>query len=294
MDLVPPKLLTILDSNVPEDEAGIYDPDATYAKDALCIQDHHVFKSLQDANTGHDPATSATWWKDLGATNAYRLIDNLVYSQTQHADEVDVTVTASNANCVSLFGLDATSVTFTLTDLATSNAVWTQTVDLRRGEVSDWLEYFFDPIEFAASMALTTVPLFGNSALRIQVSKPEDTAKIGTVILGRNYFIGDTLHGAQFSILSFSRKERNEWGEVYLAKGNNAQTMSLDVVVENRVLDMVKRRFQAVEGTVIVVIGDSSDDGFESLLILGFFQDFRVVIEGPTVSTCALNVEGLV
>lgn len=78
MRVTPPLLITdakVVSSSVVEIPPPAYVAGASYAKDALVSVGAvgsllTVFKSLQAANAGHDPAASPAWWQAFGTTYA--------------------------------------------------------------------------------------------------------------------------------------------------------------------------------------------------------------------------------
>jgi hypothetical protein len=60
-------------TSLPEVPPAAYNAGTTYALDAQVSTDEgagvrYVYKSLQNSNTGHTPASSTDWWEYLGAT----------------------------------------------------------------------------------------------------------------------------------------------------------------------------------------------------------------------------------
>lgn len=78
MRVIPPITVTpamLTSSSAVETTPAAYAGGTTYAADALVYvgtigQALTVYKSLQSGNTGHAPASSPTWWKDMGQVYA--------------------------------------------------------------------------------------------------------------------------------------------------------------------------------------------------------------------------------
>lgn len=294
MQYIEPITSTIEDVSVTEADADAYNPATTYAASVQVMTGHKLYQSLQADNTGHDPATSPDWWLYLGATNAYRMVDEFIYTQTEDDDEIDVTVGADWCDCVALFALAATSVVLTLTDNDTEEEVWTETVDLQMGFVSDLYEYFFSPITFATSL-VRDIPNLADSSLRIQAIKTGETAKIGNIVVGRRYDLGRLLMGVTTGIMSFSKVDRDDYGRVTVVQGKSARRLRGELRVPSDMTDLIDGRLASLDGRAIVFIGDDRDNGgFASLLTLGLIQDYDTIIKYPTYTIFSFDIEGII
>lgn len=75
----------------------IWDVSVTYAlaDTIIDLRTHRVYESAQGSNTGHDPTVAAnvpTWWLEVGATNRWAMFDLSITSQSEFAEQIDVTV----------------------------------------------------------------------------------------------------------------------------------------------------------------------------------------------------------
>ena len=297
MKVIIPKAVTeavLLASGVVEDDAAAWATGTTYAKDALVMHAHAVWKSLQASNTGKQPDLSPEWWSKQGPTNRWAMFDDKVGTQTTASGSIAVELDFGRCTGFALFGLDATSLTAEVRDSANA-VIWSEAADLTRDPaIASWLDYFTEPVRGRAEYVRTGLPIYATSTLRITLTKPTGTVGVGNLVMGRERFIGLSKWGAQAGMADWSRKTTDQFGNTYLSRGNWAKTTRLDLHVENSQLDAVYRSLVGVRGTPIVAIGDNRDSGFDALTVFGYVSDFNVVIDGPCVSACSLEIQGLI
>lgn len=284
---------TNLTSNVPEADHDAYAAGTAYATGDNVIYEHRIYESLQDANTGNTPDSSSTWWLDTGATNRYKMFDEFVNTQTENANEIDVTIATTDlVGGLALFELDADSVQVICTDGVTE--VYNYTLDLMDYSVPDYYEYFFSPYILIRDLHILDLPPYPGMDVRIKVTYTGGTAKCGAAVLGQDFDAGMTKWGPRIGIISFSRKIRDDFGRIYLKQGNSSKRASIDLHVENGNVDYLQRSLAAIDGIACVFVGDTRDNNFQSLAIYGFFRDFEITIPGPAMSSCTIELEGLI
>ena len=298
MKVIIPKAVTeagLLASDVVEGDAAAWVEGTTYEKDALCMHAHHLWKSLQADNTGKKPDENADWWSDQGATNRWAMFDDKVGTVTRSSG-ASLTVDLDFGRCTgfALFGIDATTLTAEVFD-STDALIWSQSVDLTRNPlITSWLDYFTEPIDARTEFVATGLPLYSVSRLRITLTKPAGTVGVGNCVIGRERFIGMTKWGAEVGMSDWSRRATDSFGNTYLKPGNWAKNNRLDLHVENSQVDVVFSALVSLRGMPTVFIGDNRDVGFNALTVWGAIADFRIVIPGPSVSACSLEIQGLI
>jgi len=99
------------------------------------------------------------------------------------------------------------------------------------------------------------------------------------------------------SILDYSRKDTDDFGNTYLRQGNYAKKVECDIWLQNGQIDWVRKKLADVRATPAVynfnnVNLQTSD--FESLIVYGFYRNFEIIIPGINYSKCSFEVEGLI
>jgi hypothetical protein len=282
-------------SNVPETDYPAYAAGTTYALGNRVIvigtNIHKIYESLQASNTGHDPASSPTWWLDCGATNRWKMFDQSVTSQTSNPDSIaNVYTPGTRVDSVAILNVDAASARIVMQD-ATDGTVYDQTFGLiSDSDIQDWYAYFFEPIKRIQNLAITDMPPYGTATLSITLSNTGSTVKCGATVLGLSKDIGGTQYGAKVGIQDYSIKQQDAFGNYTILQRNFRKIADFSVWVENTLIDTLQSLLAEFRAVPVVYIGS---DQYESTIIYGFYKDFSISIAYPTVSICSIQLEGL-
>lgn len=295
--------LTLDDSNVttdvPETDHDEWASGEIYAEGDVVQKStaHGVWESLADGNEGNDPeltddrVSETPSWFYLGKTNPWLIVDEYVNTQTEAADSMTYEVTPGEiVDGIALFMVEAQTVSVTMTD-PVEGIVYESEHEMVDYEVDDFYEYFFEPIRNITSLVLTDLPPYPNATITITFEDDGGTVKCGTLLIGLQTYVGATRWGPRLGRQSFSRKDRNSFGQISLKKGETARRIELDLFIANGSVDYVDRFFARIDGVKTVFIGDDVDAGFNSLNLYGFSRDFQIVVPGPSVSECSVEIE---
>lgn len=296
MKIIRPTAITdaiLTSSTVAEADYAVYNPSTTYALGARVIVttgDHHIYESLQAGNTGNTPASSPTWWLPISATNRWKAFDGKIADQTSNATSISYVLTPGSFDAIALLNMDATSVQITLTD-PTYGEVYDQTIDLvSTGNVVDGYTYFFEPITRRTALALLDIPPYSSASVSIIITNTGGTAKVGEIVLGRQSDIGETEYGPSIGIIDYSKKEADTFGNYIVLERAYSKRISCQLSLLNGKVDEMVRQLELYRATPLVW---AAAEEFSSLIVYGFYKSFDVVIPGPTVSNCSLEIEGL-
>lgn len=276
----------------------------------------YKFSGIDGATSSVTPSLDPTQWVKA-PLNSHAMFFNTISSQTENADTIEVSFDAINIDSISFFNVECSEITITMTDNTTSTVFYNETFDMTYDDLADFGDYLFSERELRdflesrlteAEMQsvinamsdvelldrfTATPPLYYDANIQITISNTGGTAKCGYLVIGRQRDLGCSIwEGAQTGIMSFAKKERDSWGNVTLNQGLQADTMSLNVIIDNHLVDVVRNRLKAIDGIPCVFIGDETQS-FSSLTIFGFYLDLLVPLN-PTKSTYTLEIESLV
>lgn len=277
-------------SNVPYDHA-LWDSGATYAVDDIVRDaDDHEYQSLQGSNTAHSTSDPA-WWLDLGPVNRFKMFDQSNTSQTTNPDDIDVTIDVSGiANSVSFLNIVGETIQLIMSTAA-EGVIYDETVSLvSSGGVSNWWEYFFEPVTRYGDWTFNDLPTYLNPTIQAIVTDSGATAKVGSMVVGLSRTFGQTIYPSSLSIQDYSRKETDEFGYFTIIERNFAKRASLKVLVDERNVDALTTILADLRATPIVVVGVEQ---YRSTWIYGFYKDWAWQLAGPNESYLNLEVEGL-
>ena len=305
----------VLANNLVADTTTAYNPATSYVYNATVPEIVRVSKEddnvtdiiparlylLLGDSDGLYPPDNPTLWFDNGATNKDKMFDEYINTQAvatgaeaTDAGKIVLTIVSDGQYTVSCFGLSGTSIQFELLS-STATVLDDVTYSLVDNESCiSWYNYFFD--DFITISKIThEFPVRIISSLRITIvdTNVGSYPKIGAVKVGQNFYLGETRGQPSLSLLDFSVKERNTFGDLYLSQGLFADEISVDILLESKTADTVKRALTSMRGLSTVFDCNNSETSYSSLIVLGFFQDFDLVLEGARYSLSTLTIESL-
>jgi hypothetical protein len=299
LSFIPPIEITparLTATNIPMPDTAVGEVEwvvgTTYALGARVIvsADLTLYESLQAGNVGKAPATNPTWWVKVSAANRYRMFDTINSSQSTRAGLIDVTVTPSSVvNSLALLNIAAQSVRVRMTD-PVDGVVYDQTFVLQAPPLlANWWNYFFDPITNKTDF-FVSLPSYGSASIRVEIVNAA-TAACGAMLIGSAIPIGDGVeYGASLGIQDYSRKERNEFGDIVLVERSFAKRASYRMLVPNGDRPSVNRLLAQYRAKPSLWVGV---EGEEDTYIYGIYKDYQFVIEFTEHSVLTLDLEGL-
>ncbi|MGB4064258.1 MAG: hypothetical protein WBK19_10575 [Azonexus sp.] len=294
MKLIRPSAVTdaiLLSSNVPENDFGVWESIYPYAVGQSVIKGHRIWESVQAANLNHDPETSGiTWWIDAGPVNRWAMFDGEVGTATVADENITITLQPGRIDSVALLGVDASVVTVTMR-LGATVIYQKVTSMIDDSGITDWFDWFFNPIEAKDYAVMTDIPVFGEATLEIIISKPVGQVSCGMCIIGLKSELGGTMRGTSLGINDYSKKTVNDFGNATLVQRSFSKRMGVKLILPNGDVDRVHAVLSAHRAMPVVWIGS---DRYSSTLIYGFYRDFEVDVAYAYDSYCTINIEGMI
>ncbi|API58102.1 hypothetical protein BSL82_01310 [Tardibacter chloracetimidivorans] len=251
---------------------------------------HHEFESLVGSNVGN-ALTDTTKWLDLGYSNRWRMFDTLNGSTTSNPESIEVAVDITGrADSVALLGLSGVSVQIKSETVA-DGVIYDETYGLVFDSgIANWYDYFFEAIQRKTDLVVTDLPIIGNPTITVIVTQPDGTATVGTCVIGQSRAVGGTMYGAKTSILDYSRKTADEFGNYTIVERAFSKRAEFKVVVEAAKVDAVHSMLAEYRATPIVYVGT---DDYASTWAFGFYRDFALEVAHRDQSYLSIQIEGL-
>jgi hypothetical protein len=304
MEIIRPTIITdamFISSNLTEDDHAEYAPGTTYVTGdkVIVVATHRIYESQVDTNVGNyppdnleavDPAIAP--WKEIGATNKWRVFDQVVGNQATHATVLEYELKPGMINSISLQNVDAVEATVTIvTDPIDGTIVYNKTIQLiSTANVKDWYDYFFEPILFVDTCVEWNLPISPDATLTISINNGDSPVSCGEIVVGMEFDVGITQGQPSVSIHDYSVKTTDDAGAYTIEERSFSKEVSCDVRLENQYMDHVfsiLAQYRATP-TVWVVV-----DNYSSMIAYGFFTDFQIILPGGIYSFCAIDIEGL-
>ena len=285
----------LTNSNILENEHPLWVSGTTYSIDDKVIYQHRIYNRVIAGGGALTPDLDLTNWSDLGATNKYRMFDNIISSVSSRTGGIQFTLTPNQVvNSIALLNVNASTVRVVMND-PVEGVVYDQTRELRSSsEVTDYFSYFFAPLVSLTDLntaIFLDLPTRPTATITVYISSGAALVEVGEVVYGIQSVVGRTNYGTSIGIKSYSRKDIDEFGKVTVVKRKNSKYCEYDVDIDNTNLVFVQRLFQDIDSVPCVFIGNPD---MEELIVYGFYSDFKSTISFPTVSKCTLRVEGLI
>lgn len=277
-------------SSVPETDHPAWVEGTSYAVGAKVVRDRRIWEALEPSQ-GVDPALdSGLVWLDTGATNRWRMFDEKVSSQTKTTGTLEVRLAPGTViNAVSLINCEADTVTVRMVD-PVEGVVYEETRQLLDYGSEDFYDYFFSDYDFRTEVVLEDLPAYQKAEVTVILSSSGVTS-IGHLAIGSVRNLGVALYGTSVGIISFSRKETDEFGNTRVVRRPNSKRAEFDIEIETERVSFVQRELAAVDSIPVVWIGE---DSIEATILFGLYQDFSIAISGPSISDGTITVEGLI
>ena len=212
-------------------------------------------------------------------------------SYSSRDESIDVTLSfAEIITTVGALGLQGVSATLTVVD-SVDGTVYNETISIVDIGVADWWEYFFSPYEFKDTAIFDGMPPYPGADINLSIdtASSTDEARAGRIIAGYEQPLGVTNYGVSVSILDYSTKERDGFGNLTLVPRRTVRLVDYDVKVDTPQVDFVVRALERIAATPTLFIGDNS---FSSSVTFGIYRDFTQGIDTPSISDLTIQVEG--
>lgn len=292
MTILKPVNFTLVSNTFINEQIPLFNHETTYKKDDELIYGTQIYKCVNDNIKTQNPAKDIKNFVDMGAINKYRFMDKYINTQSSDENDSEIILKVDKfVSSIAFFNINAANVKVEGIDI---NGVikFSKKLNLTYKKSRSWWEYFFGKWYFKSDAVIEFEPFVGN--IKITLKKNKIGSALGHVILGNNYFVGDTIYSPKVGILDYSKINANEWGDKELIKGKNAKYADISIAVKNEMIDEVRRELSDIAGTLALFIGDERSYGYDSLNIFGFYKDFNIIIDDGQYSICQISVEGII
>lgn len=263
---------------------------------------HYIYKYAGVGGTNTEETPEFIWnrdqliypvWVRIRPTNYWAAIDGETDTQTQTTNSLVMSFNVSNYDSLALLGVEAEDVTISLYDNDSEQVVYNKIVNMQDEiQVIDFYSYCFEPFLFKPSLYLEDLPLYGNATITITLVS--SIVKIGRIVLGRTFYIGDTEFGASLGIESYSSKSVDEFGNVSLLQRGSVNIDDITVRIPTNKVPIIRNKFKELDAKPLLFIADESEDSnVDNLLNFGYWTNLSILIPNPVSSTASISIKGI-
>lgn len=287
----------LLSSTAAENDYAAWNAVTAYTagQRVIRVATHRIYERLISGTTATAPENDLTNWLDIGPTNRWAMLDDVVGTQTALVTPLTVVLQPGRLSGVALMELEGRTASVSMKHTPGGTTVYSATIELDDTVVESFYDWFFEPYVQRTDVVFTGLPdQFYDGELTVQItSTPGSTVKCGVCKVGEAIELGYTLSGATVGITDYSKKEADAWGRYSIAQRAWSKRATLQVMVEKRAFARVFRALAALRATPCVWIATDEAD-YSPMLIYGFFKDFSIDISYPTFELCSIDIEGLI
>lgn len=291
-------------SNVPEPDTGDgteWDAGTEYQVGDLVhvLSVHRRFRAVT-ASQGVDPTAPVgpdelPSWADMGPTNRWAMFDGALGTRTSKSGDLEVRLLLGDSTtAITLFDLEGRDLRVEMRDGPGGTLIYERDVSLDGTEIHSFYDWFFEPYAQLDEVILSDLPgAFLSAEISVKI-EATDTAAVGELVVGRYMEIGCTQYGARAGILDFSRKERDQnFGGMKVVERGYARRANFSVMTEKVDFQRIYRTLAGLRATPCVYIGTELE-GFSPLTVFGFYRDFEIAVDYPTMHLLTIEIEGII
>lgn len=263
---------------------------------------HSVYERVVTGAGVTAPENDPINWVRVGPTNRWAVFDDSPSTLSSNEEYITYILKPGSINSLALLELDGTEVAinmYTVDGGILEQPYYAYNNLADNTGVGNWYEYFYEPFYYKTSIATTDMvnaslldlPRYTNTILCVTIRKANSVASIGILATGIVYELGKTQNGMSVSIIDYSRKDTDTYGNTVLVRRKFSKRVSATFFLYSSKVDVVSNLLTQYRATPVVWIG--ADAQYSSLVIYGFYRDWTIGIPNNIGSTCNIEIEGL-
>jgi len=284
----------IISTDATDNSTTDWDETTTFTKNAYVkVADlKRVYRCASDTSTNEYPPANPTVWVDYGATNSYKLFDDIIGSQTEFDTSMTIELSANGMNMISFLNMDnVASIEITQTELSTNTNVYRE-INLVDYGVLSLYDYWYNPLTYRKDLVIKDLQFSFNSKLTITFNSG-GISKIGTVVSGLADNLGLTLFGTNIKLKDYSRYITDDYGNTSFKKRGYARIITGQVVIDTNLVDKTITKVASRRGDLTLYVADDREDGFGSLTTLGYIETLEIE-PSPSKTQYPITIIGVI
>jgi hypothetical protein len=246
--------------------------------------------------------TISSRWTDYGAANAWAPFDYengsklLGYDNSNNRVDPDFSVSVEHEETIDHVCLSGLSNVATLTLDVYTGSTPTLSQTVVKSLVPEATH--FGIMRKSAVIPITPIAVGVVVSLRVRMTRHISTkpAALVVIVVGRGYEIAYTEWNVETSLLSFSKKERNEtFGSVKFVKRGSAKAIKATCFVDPDIVtgDVVQQALSEWDGMPVFWDFNNWTSEYDRFRIFGFYSSMGIAIPAYTFESLSMTVEGL-
>ena len=277
IEITPAKMIV---NALPDMDYPAWSSATPYAIGAFVTIDRINYQALI-AHTNRNPVTdtvSPAAWQNLGWVNKYRMFNKNIGNTwkigtfTSNPESIDLTIRpGKRINAIGLVGVYASSVQIIMTVPGVTDPVYDKTFSMSIKAGGSWYQYYFGQFTTKDNLAEFDLPPFSNADIRVIVSAPGGTARVGMMVVGWAKNIGTAVYGTSLGRKKYSTVREEFDGSMTITPRGRRKSIDFQVVLPADQISSVQRTLDDVDDMPSLYVGSSE---LEYTVIVGIFDDF--------------------
>ena len=277
IDITPAKMIV---NALPDADYAAWSATKAYAIGDFITIDRINYQALV-ANTNRHPVTdtvSPAAWQNMGWVNKYRMFNKAIGNTwkigtfTAAPNVIDFTIRpGQRINAIGLVGVYASSVRIVMTVPGVTDPVYDKTFSMSRKAGGSWYQYFFGQFVTEDNLAEFDLPPYNNADIRVIVSAPGGTARVGMMIIGWGKNIGTAVYGTSLGRKKYSTIKEEFDGSITITKRGRRRSIDFQVELSGDQISSTQRILDDVDDIPSLFVGASE---LAYTVIIGIYDDF--------------------
>jgi hypothetical protein len=290
----------LISSTVPESDYPAWNSSTNYTTGTRCISTvtHRIYECVT-AHSNKDPTNvvnqsgTAVYWLDIGPTNRWAMFDSEVSTQTEVVSPLTVVLHPGSFTGLYLAGLDAASISITVTDAPGGNVIYSYTGQLEGSQPADYDEYFFDRFKPLTDFLASDIEQYNSAELTISLSSASSgMVKCGALAVGDLRALGRTQRGAKAKPKTYSYIKTDDFGRTSIKRRKSAKDMTASALLDLSEANMVTDLIQSLLDVPAVWIASAGQE-YGALRVFGLGSG-EISFDSANYCQLSLSVQGLI
>lgn len=296
IEITPAKMIA---NALPDMDYPAYNPATAYKIGDKVTIDRLNYEAVV-AHSGRHPVTDTVTpsaWTNPGWVNKYRMFNKNIGNTwkpgtfTSAPEVIDVKIRpGQRINAIGLVGVFASSVRIIMTVPGVTDPVYDKTFAMSLKAGGSWYQYYFGQFVTKDNLAEFDLPPFNNADIRVIVSAPGGTARVGMMVLGWAKTIGTAVYGTSLGRKKYSTVREEFDGSMTITGRGKRRSIDFQVVIDGDQISSAQRALDTLDDAPALYVGASELD---YTIIVGIFDDFDIGLPTYNRGEYTLKVRSL-
>jgi len=253
------------------------------------------YESLSANNTNRNPVSDTVTpaaWLSLGWINRYRMFNKQIGNTwaigtfSSAANVIDLTVRpGQRVNSIGLVGVFASSVRLVISVPGNPVPIYDQTFVMTAPSGRGWYQHFFSRFKTRENLAVLDLPPASNADIRVIISAPGGTARVGMMIVGWAQAIGTAVYDTSLGRKTYTTVKEEFDGSVTMTKHGARRQINYQVVMSGDEVTAALQTLDPLDAAAALYVGAQELD---YTIIAGTYDNLDIGL--PTYNRAAYNL----